>query len=392
MNTRIAKVLCVCIMCFLMGLALAPELIELFLQEGRCKFVDFFRPAAAAAPNLHTTVHRSKRQQTVIDLLSIKEALAQYRTNTGSFPLCTMMLPLTFTLPQIYYHGSYQDQWGQDFQYVTNYTGGEYTLLSYGKDQDAGVTDSEFDSDIVLINDTFTAPAMLVDDCSNFDHTERVMRSIGNALGAYQVDKNLFPYFPNGMTFSDAIFSPYNTKYYIGPSHDAWNVTFHYISHSRGYTLTSYGKDRQPGWSGDAFDSDILFINAKFIAPHTRPDCPLDPLYALQLTAADMRAIGAALGAYQVDNNVFPYFPSGTTIGPHLADDWPSYYSGTTRDAWGLPFRYTSTSSHFNPGWVTGYTLKSYGKDTVPGYTSSEFDSDILFVNGMFAAPERLRE
>lgn len=95
---------------------------------------------------------------------------------------------------------------------------------------------------------------------------------------------------------------------------------------------------------------------------------------SISSTMRDMRAIGTALGCYQVDYNVYP-------IQPELADfsrtTIPSvYYEGGMNDAWGNPFQYVSEDG-------ASYTLFSYGKD---GRKGGEFpiEMDILFSSGLF--------
>ena len=104
-------------------------------------------------------------------------------------------------------------------------------------------------------------------------------------------------------------------------------------------------------------------------------------------TAADIRAIGTALGTYQVDNNRFPIkSTSGDFSSTTLPD---SYYEGATKDAWGKAFQY-ETDANGNE-----YTLSSYGKDNVADASSSfnsEFDSDIVYKNGSFDKPSSLVE
>jgi general secretion pathway protein G len=103
-------------------------------------------------------------------------------------------------------------------------------------------------------------------------------------------------------------------------------------------------------------------------------------------TAADVRAIGTALGTYQVDENMFPTDTTSTA-----ADNFgmpAEYYEGATKDAWSTEFVYTSNSNG------SEYTLTSYGKDRQVDccLTNSEFDSDVVFANGQFRAPSALVE
>lgn len=97
-------------------------------------------------------------------------------------------------------------------------------------------------------------------------------------------------------------------------------------------------------------------------------------------TKADMRAIGTALGSYMVDFNFFPAHLELTNL-------WnvelpPEYYGGSYVDGWEMPFQYVSTDSG------SQYLLISYGKDQVPGYSDSDFDEDIVYMNGAFLTPD----
>ena len=53
-------------------------------------------------------------------------------------------------------------------------------------------------------------------------------------------------------------------------------------------------------------------------------------------TVADMRAIGTALGSYNVDRNIFPNTNTAATMFTILEDQ--GYYNGATQDGWNLGF------------------------------------------------------
>ncbi len=100
-------------------------------------------------------------------------------------------------------------------------------------------------------------------------------------------------------------------------------------------------------------------------------------------TVADMRAIGTALGSYQVDNNQFPSAAntafSAIAFTNNLRDGMTtSYYEGASKDGWGMDLYYS--------GDINGYTLKSWGKDLTTN-KDGEFNSDIVYINGSFVAP-----
>jgi type II secretion system protein G len=100
-------------------------------------------------------------------------------------------------------------------------------------------------------------------------------------------------------------------------------------------------------------------------------------------TAADMRAIGTAVGSYQVDFNWYPKTAAAGTnfeITPLMPAE---YYAGSVKDGWSTTFRYTSSDG-------SEYTLESYGKNKSDGYTNTDFDSDLSFNNGQFMAPQSL--
>jgi type II secretion system protein G len=106
-------------------------------------------------------------------------------------------------------------------------------------------------------------------------------------------------------------------------------------------------------------------------------------------TVADIRAIGTALGSYQVDNNVFPWTQNtSTTLSDKAFRDsldegmTSSYYEGSSRDGWGKEFFYCSDGQ--------GYTLVSHGKDRGIA-NGGEFDSNIVYVNGSFQAPANVK-
>ena len=89
-------------------------------------------------------------------------------------------------------------------------------------------------------------------------------------------------------------------------------------------------------------------------------------------TAADMRAIGTALGSYQVDANQFPVA---------VANMMPGYFAGSTNDGWGQGLTYATAGTP-----PQSYTVGSAGK---PG-TGDEFCSNLSFFNGQFTGPSTL--
>ena len=93
-------------------------------------------------------------------------------------------------------------------------------------------------------------------------------------------------------------------------------------------------------------------------------------------TMADLRAIGTALGSYQVDYNRYPTATgdfSVNTLGG--ATTGPLYYKGSVKDGWNTTYRYTSTDGE-------SYTLCSRGKGGTSGGGTDEFEKDLGHVDG----------
>ena len=95
-------------------------------------------------------------------------------------------------------------------------------------------------------------------------------------------------------------------------------------------------------------------------------------------TMADMRAIGAAIEAYSVDNYVYPIAATAATLRFSLE---PRYINPMPQtDGWGNAFQVSSVPST--------YTLYSAGKDgagsTCTAGTTTHFFDEICMVNGGF--------
>lgn len=89
---------------------------------------------------------------------------------------------------------------------------------------------------------------------------------------------------------------------------------------------------------------------------------------------ADMRALGTALGSYQVD---YDLFPTSAAAGENFTSGMigRSYYAGSTKDGWAFNYKYLSANG-------SSYTLCSYGKDKVNASPDEDFEQSLLFVNG----------
>jgi ankyrin repeat protein len=109
------------------------------------------------------------------------------------------------------------------------------------------------------------------DDAQRRAQTIDRMKSLGTALGAYQIDFDTFPVAEQGV-ISTVIFQddPQNglTKnYYNGPATDAWGTEFTYSSDGETYLLKSFGADKAEGDSSGEFDQDIVFKDGYRISP-----------------------------------------------------------------------------------------------------------------------------
>ncbi|MCP4404426.1 MAG: prepilin-type N-terminal cleavage/methylation domain-containing protein [bacterium] len=93
---------------------------------------------------------------------------------------------------------------------------------------------------------------------------------------------------------------------------------------------------------------------------------------------ADLRAVGTALGSYQVDYDAYPSFAvTDFVVGEQMPT---SYYKGSVQDGWGNEYRYISNGEN--------YTLCSMGKDGTTDGTA-DFEPDIGHVDGaMYVAGE----
>jgi type II secretion system protein G len=99
-------------------------------------------------------------------------------------------------------------------------------------------------------------------------------------------------------------------------------------------------------------------------------------------TIADMRNLGTAIEAYQVDHSLPPQVGAGfeDTVAPLLVPYHNRIVPVT--DHWGNVYGYETDG-------LGAYSLISYGKDGVDGndltpMTKGEFDRDILLTNGEF--------
>jgi general secretion pathway protein G len=98
----------------------------------------------------------------------------------------------------------------------------------------------------------------------------------------------------------------------------------------------------------------------------------------------DMRNFAIAIGLYSIDTGIVPYAGNASQLVAVLKQ-----YEGrdvgflTPRDSWGREFDYYRASD-------TEYTLKSYGKDGMPGNPANpeyfDANADTIVISGRFVA------
>jgi type II secretion system protein G len=107
-------------------------------------------------------------------------------------------------------------------------------------------------------------------------------------------------------------------------------------------------------------------------------------------TMADMRTLATSIESYAVDHDVYPnatcsgYTTTGTVLSDtSFASLSPTYITNAPkRDGWGHTLLYSRAAGG------SAYNVRSYGKngvaDTLTGGTTTSFNDDILFSNGVF--------
>lgn len=102
--------------------------------------------AAYVAPRYFSQVGRSEVRSAQAQIAALRNALDAYRLDMGSYPSTEQGLGALVTRPQnaTRWNGPYlqravpPDPWGKPYQYHSPGEHGEYDLLSFGKDGQAG--------------------------------------------------------------------------------------------------------------------------------------------------------------------------------------------------------------------------------------------------------------
>jgi hypothetical protein len=168
-----------------------------------------------------------------------------------------------------------KDGWGRALRYWRSHD--QWMITSSGPDgrDDPGMSAPITDrlvwvDDIVLVGKKFLSPSSVM---------MSTLRTLGTAIEAYAVDKDLYPGPTNGLVpvseVERALVPIYLREL---PKRDAWGNAILYYSDARSYLLVSLGSDGKPdaeydprtaGWGqgkGETASpqSDLLFVNGQF--------------------------------------------------------------------------------------------------------------------------------
>ncbi|MDD2557941.1 MAG: type II secretion system major pseudopilin GspG [Desulfuromonadaceae bacterium] len=105
--------------------------------------------AGLVVPRLLDRPEEARRTKAVLQIKSIEEALALYKLDNGTFPQTSQGLealvekPVKGRVPIKYREGGYldkvpKDPWNSDYVYLSPGLNGDYDLMSYGADGEAG--------------------------------------------------------------------------------------------------------------------------------------------------------------------------------------------------------------------------------------------------------------
>ena len=121
--------------------------------------------AAIAIPNLLNAIDRGKQKRSMADMRSLGTSVESYAVDNNFYPIATSMAAVSGTglvIEPIYIKlAPTVDGWGGTYFYGSDAAGGDYTIMTYGKDKKAsagskGAT-NDFDCDIIFQNGTFVA-------------------------------------------------------------------------------------------------------------------------------------------------------------------------------------------------------------------------------------------
>jgi len=114
--------------------------------------------AAIVVPRLLSRPEEARRTKATVDIKSLEESLSLYKLDNGVYPSTEQGLqalvtkPETGHIPTHYHEGGYikrvpEDPWGNPYVYLSPGTHGDYDIISYGADGEAGGEGNNADID-----------------------------------------------------------------------------------------------------------------------------------------------------------------------------------------------------------------------------------------------------
>lgn len=169
------------------------------------------------------------------------------------------------------------------------------------------------------------------------------LRAVATACEAYHVDNNEYP------TDSSQLIPTYIPAV---PDQDPYKRPYNYSFSTSGYTVSSYGRDRQPG--GQFWNADTIFTNAQ---PAARVATRTPFEYAVDATLK-FRVVCLGLANYHGDWGTYP---------DSLSQLFPTYVHppGQDMDLYNQTFYYNRLTPD-------SYELGALGKDGVAGTENYE--------------------
>ena len=119
--------------------------------------------ASLAIPNLRDAMDRAKQKATMTNMRAIGNALEMYAVDHNLYPkglTSADAQSITGFLSPLYLRSVPQtDDWNNTWQIDTNASGTQYTIMSFGRDGEAGTNHggltNDFNCDIIFTNGAF---------------------------------------------------------------------------------------------------------------------------------------------------------------------------------------------------------------------------------------------
>jgi hypothetical protein len=227
--------------------------------------------------------------------------------------------------------------------------------------------------------------------------TRQIVQILAFVCHGYRADQGTYPVPEGGFVpaeFLRAHLMPVYTNRIV--DRDGWARPLLYASDGQRLAIVSYGADGlpdQPYTTLDALQAsegqgdDIVWSGGHLVAfPPELSE--LEGPVARRHTMADLRSVGIAVEAYQLDRGAYP-IPPGSGYQPvafvrrHIE---PTYIRSTPlMDAWGNTLLYWSDGVHYrvvSPG-KDGTPDRPYD-EVAPGTTTTSLEADLVYGDGGF--------